>query len=125
MITINIVNGPTLTANWTQGMNIQTAMEKAYDNQTGTFTYSLQYYGSTLGYLVTMINETYESFVFKQGPFYFWEILLNGVISNTGIDNTVLNDGDIVTFEFIPYVPGPITTESTTHAKYDLIQKMS
>ena len=55
----------------------------------------------------------------------FWEILLNGVISNTGIDNTILNDGDIVTFEFIPYIPGPITTESTTHAKYDLMQKMS
>lgn len=43
MITIKITDGPTLQASWTSGMNVQQAMEKAYNAQSGKFTYSLQY----------------------------------------------------------------------------------
>ncbi len=125
MITIQIVNGPTLQANWTKGMNVQQAMEVAYNAQSGKFTYSLQYFGSSLGYLVSMINETYESFYFKQGPFFFWEFLVNGTVATFGIDNTILNDGDVVTFDFIVYNSQSTTAESTTHAKYSLLQNLS
>jgi len=33
-----------------------------------TFTFALQYYGPTLGYLVLMINETYDSFISSAAP---------------------------------------------------------
>lgn len=118
MITINITNGPTLTANWTSGMNVQQALEQAYSNTpSGTFTYALQYFGSAYGYLVLMINETYESFNSKQSPFFFWEFILNGQIASNGIDQTILNDGDVVTFDFTVYTQNA-TPESTTHIKY-------
>ncbi|MNV06774.1 hypothetical protein D3C71_971730 [compost metagenome] len=124
MITIKITDGPTLQASWTNGMNVQQAMEKAYNAQSGKFTYSLQYFGSSLGYLVSMINETYESFYFKEGPFFFWEFLVNGTVATHGIDNTTLNDGDVVTFEFIVYSQST-NAASTTHAKYNLLQNLS
>lgn len=123
MITIKITNGPTLQANWTSGMNVQQAMERAFNQQAaGTFTYSLQYFGASLGYLVSMINETYESFYFKQGPFFFWEFLVNGVESSKGIDFTILKDGDIVTFDFTVY-DASSNAASTTHAKFNLLQQ--
>ncbi|MNJ90830.1 hypothetical protein D3C87_84700 [compost metagenome] len=124
MITIEITSGPTLQANWTKGMNVQQAIEVAYNNQSGKFTYSLQYFGTALGYLVSMINETYESFYFKEGPFFFWEFSVNGVVATKGIDNTVLKDGDVVTFEFIVY-NSSTNAASTTHTKYNLLQNLS
>jgi Domain of unknown function (DUF4430) len=117
MITINITNRPTLTANWTSGMNVQQALEQAFYNAPpGTFTYALQYFGS-YGYLVLMINDTFESFNSKQYPFFFWEFILNGQIAQQGIDQTILNNGDVVTFEFTSYNPNSNPT-STTHMKY-------
>ncbi len=117
MITINITNGPTFAVAYTAGMNAQQALENAYQSSTpGTFTYGLQYYGD-LGYLVMMINETYETFNSKECPFYFWEFLVNDKVSSTGIDYTKLNDEDRVTFTFLAYtVETP--NESTLHAKY-------
>lgn len=124
MITINITDGPTLTCPFTPGMNAQQALEGAYNNApAGSFTYALQYYGASLGYLVLMINETYESFYSgtAQTPFYFWEFLVNGIVSPTGIDSTILNDNDILTFEFYTYNSNA-NPQSTTHAKYKLKQ---
>jgi len=104
-------------------MNVQQAFEQAYNNvPAGTLTYALQYYGNPLGYLVVMINETYESFNSKESPFFFWEFLINGQISANGIDSTILNDGDVVTFEFTTY-NSSTNHLSTTHTKYKLKQK--
>jgi hypothetical protein len=43
-------------------MNAQKVMEAAFNNQGSprTFTYMLQYYGTALGYLVDMIDGTFE-----------------------------------------------------------------
>lgn len=120
MITIQIENGPTFQVNWNADMNVQQAIEAAYNNATSkTFTYSIQYFGTNLGYLVIMINETYETFNSKDAPFFFWEFLLNGKISPTGIDGTLLNDNDVITFEFTAYTSS-IPAESTVHSKYRL-----
>ncbi len=122
MITINITNGPTLTSPFVLGMNAQQALEFAYINApAGSFSYALQYYGASLGYLVSMINETYESFYAgtQQNPFYFWEFIVNGVVSQVGIDFTILKDNDILTFEFFPYSQSA-NPGSTTHEKYKL-----
>lgn len=104
---VEVVGGPSVQVPWTQGMTAQDALEAAYDqiNSSATFTYALQFYGSELGYLVLMINETYDSFISSAEPFYYWEFLINGLAAAQGIDNTVLSPGDVISFAFEQYVP--------------------
>lgn len=117
MITLNINGAANFQIPWTQGMNVQNALETAFNqNSAANFTFSLQYYGS-YGYLVDMINETYDTFISKYQPFYFWELLVNGNVSQTGIDTTILNDGDVVEFLFTTYT-STTHPSSTLHAKY-------
>lgn len=118
MITIQITNGTSYEVAYFEGMNVQQALEAAYNQAAPqTFTYALVYFGSTYGYLVSMINETYETYNSKEQPFYFWEFLVNGNIAASGIDNTILNDGDTVNFEFTVYNPNT-HQDSTTHVKF-------
>jgi hypothetical protein len=118
-ITVQVVGGPSVTIPFTAGMNAQQAIEAAYDalNKQSEFTYALQFFGTQLGYLVVMINETYESFISSAHPFYFWEFLVNQKPASTGIDQTTLKAGDIVAFELKTY-SAAIAAESTLHAKY-------
>lgn len=118
-VTVQIISGPTVIVPWTSGMNAQQAMENAFNVQSpaGEFTYALQYYGSQLGYLVVMINETYDSFMSSADPFFFWEFLVNGTPAQRGIDNTILKNGDMITFEFQIYNP-KTHISSTVGAKY-------
>lgn len=104
-VTVSVVGGPTIVVDWTAGMNAQQALEAAYRaaNPAGEFTYGLQYFGSPLGYLVIMINETYESFMSSSHPFFFWEFLINGTPAQAGIDGVTLAPGDVVTFELQAY----------------------
>jgi hypothetical protein len=106
-VTVQIVGGQTITVPWTQGMNAQQALEGAFNQGTKGFTYALQYYGNPYGYLVLMINETYETFNAPSGtsesPFYYWEFLYNGTPASTGIDGTILNSGDTISFELQLY----------------------
>jgi hypothetical protein len=106
-VTLEIVDGPFVAIPWTSGMTAQDAIEGAYNqiNSTATFTYALQYYGSKLGYLVLMINETYDSFISSAEPFYYWEFFVNNVPAAQGIDNTTLSEGDVVRFSYERYIP--------------------
>ncbi len=85
------------------------ALEQAYDviNPAEQFTFALQYYGGQLGYLVIMVNETYDSFISRGGaqasPFFYWEFLVNGQPSSQGVAATQLNAGDAISFEFEMY----------------------
>lgn len=120
MVTIQITGGSSYKIAWFQGMNGQQALESAYNNSTpGDFTFSLQYYGSQLGYLVDMINETYDTFISKYEPYFFWQFLVNGTTSPTGIDATTINDGDIITFKFVTY-NNETHQNSTLQTKYKL-----
>jgi hypothetical protein len=103
-ITVTVEDGPTVSVGWKAGMNAQDAIEAA-QQQAGTpaLTFALQYYGANLGYLVLMINETYDSFISSAAPFFYWEFLVNGQPSSTGIDSTKVNDGDLLTFSFTVY----------------------
>jgi hypothetical protein len=106
-VSLEVVGGPSVQVPWRSGMTAQDALEAAYDqiNSSATFTYALQFYGSQLGYLVLMINETYDSFISSAEPFYYWEFLVNDVPATKGIDNTILSDGDAVKFSFEQYIP--------------------
>jgi hypothetical protein len=93
-------------------MTAVNALEQAYGvvNPNEQFTYALQWYGNQLGYLVIMINETYDSFISKGGamaqPFFYWEFYLNGQPAQQGVSYTVLNAGDEVKFTFEMYSSG-------------------
>ncbi|WHS55510.1 MULTISPECIES: DUF4430 domain-containing protein [Pseudomonas] len=104
-VTVSVVGGPSATVPWSSGMNAQQALEGAYNiiNNTSVFTYALQYYGDNLGYLVMMINETYDSFISSSAPFLYWEFLVNGSPAATGIDSIMLEPGDAVSFELEIY----------------------
>lgn len=106
-VTVEVVDGATITIPWKDGMTADEALEGAYNAQhnSSKFTYALQYFGTELGNLVIMINETYESFMSSAHPFYYWEFFVNGTPSPKGIDHTQLNPGDKITFELQLYNP--------------------
>jgi hypothetical protein len=114
MVTLTITGGPTIKFPHSDGMNGQVALETAFNDQKAPlkgkkkFIFMLQYYGSALGYLVDMINGTFDTSMFqhnKATPYFFWDFQVNGQDSATGIDKTSINDGDVITFTFEPYPP--------------------
>lgn len=62
-VTVEISGGPSQDITWTSNMTAQDALELAWNaiNSTAKFTFGLQYYGASLGYMVFMINETFDS----------------------------------------------------------------
>jgi hypothetical protein len=106
-VSVEVVGGSTVTVAWTQGMNAQQALELAWTaiNNTQTFTYGLQYYGPQLGYMVFMIDETFDSFLSAAQPFFYWHLFVNDQPAKQGIDSTILQDGDRVKFSFDRYIP--------------------
>jgi hypothetical protein len=106
-VTVSIEGGPSTPVDWNDTMTAQDALESAWNafNSTAKFTYALQYYGKALGYMVFMVNETYDSFLSTAEPYFYWEFLVNGKAQNQGIDGTELNAGDEVTFTYTRYIP--------------------
>jgi len=113
MVTVNVYGGPSTQVNWSSGMNAQQAMEAAYIAAPQSFIFGLQYFGQ-YGYMVIMINQTFETFATSEAPYYYWDFLYNGNPSSTGIDQTILNDGDTISFE--------LTTYSATKHKGTLLE---
>ncbi len=105
-VTVEITGGPSQDVKWTSGMSAQAALELAWNaiNSTAKFTFGLQYYGPSLGYMVFMINETFDSYLSSAEPYFYWEFLVNGRPQGKGIDGTTLSSGDKVTFTFSQYV---------------------
>lgn len=81
---------------WTSGMNVQQALELAYDIPPN-LSFAIQFYGASLGYLVIMVDGTFDA-----GDDY-WFLYVNGVLSNYGIDYTILNAGDVVGLVYEDY----------------------
>lgn len=108
MITLTISGGPSFQTSFVNGMDIRDVLEAAFNLSANTkkLVFSLHYYGSSLGYLVNMVNETYDSFVAADSyqPFFYWEILLNWTPIQMGIDHTKVGDGDTIEFTYTAYV---------------------
>ena len=105
-VKVSVENGPNVEVDWTQNMNAQQALELAWAalEKKRNFTYTLQYFGQ-YGYMVSMINETYDTFMSTYAPYYHWEFFVNGQSQNQGIDATTLNKGDQVSFSYSLYTP--------------------
>ena len=78
---------------WTEGMNVQQAMESAYELTPG-LSFALQYYGSKRGYKVIMVDGAADQ------SNYYWFLYINGKLSQDGIDTTLLNPSDVVTLTY-------------------------
>jgi hypothetical protein len=85
---------------WQSGMNVQQAMESAFGLESGC-DFALQYFGSTLGYEAIMIDNISQQA--GTDAFLFWELSVNGDVSSTGIDETILNDGNEVEWNYTAY----------------------
>lgn len=104
-VTVAVTGGPSMEVPWAEGMNAQQALEAAWRqvHDTNRFTYGLQYFGEGLGYLVFMLNQTYDTFAPLDHPYFFWEFLVNGTPADKGIDGVTLRPGDQVGFRFQTY----------------------
>jgi len=106
-ISLTIQGGTTINGiPYTNQMNVQNAIEKAYDIYTNPpnippLSFAIEYYGtyngSYLGYMVTQLDGTAQ-----QGSMY-WALYINGVVAANGIDETILNDGDQISFQYQSY----------------------
>jgi hypothetical protein len=127
-VTVQIQGGTPVSVNWTQGMTVQQALEGVFNQQTslGQFTYALSYAGILLGggYVVIMINATFDTSVTPVGPYFYWVFSVNGTLSSTGnVSNTTLNSGDAVSFVFQQFKPSSQSNVSALSVKHDLHTK--
>jgi len=90
MVSIIISGGAPTKVTWFTGMNAQQALEESYPG----IHFGVTYYGS-YGYMVVMLNGTYDSPISNM----YWQFILNGSPASSGIDSTILKDGDIIAFE--------------------------
>ena len=105
-VTVEITGGPSIIVPWANAMSAQAALELAWNKiySTKKFTYGLQYYGTSLGYMVFMVNETFDSFLFEAEPYFYWEFFVDNAPQSQGIDSVILAAGAKVTFAFTQYV---------------------
>jgi hypothetical protein len=107
-----IVNIPDVP--WTGGMNAQQALEGAYNQREDPhYGFALEYYGTQLGYFVEEIDQIGDQ------PGVYWEFLVNGTPSPTGIDTTPLNFGDAVSFVYQYYDPNTSPASPQLAAKHE------
>jgi hypothetical protein len=112
MVEVTVVGGPSASVAWQSGMTALRALELAQaqiePDPNEQFTFCLQYYGDALGYLVNMINETYDSFISRGGekatPFFYWHFFINDTPATKSVDRSILDDGDIIRFSFEQFV---------------------
>jgi hypothetical protein len=83
-------------------MNAQTAMENAYSSGMG-YSFLLQWFGFRFGYEVVSIDNI--SSQAGSDAFLFWELSVNGVTANRGVDQTRLNDGDQIGWNYRAFNP--------------------
>jgi len=119
-INVEITGGAAISVPWVDGLTVRQALEAAHDTAPGDLTFEVQYFGRDLGYLVAMINETYDTFRIEPTPNFFWHLLVNGSDPGTGIDHTTLDPGDTVNFSFERYDPAQ-HAGTTLEAKYNAL----
>jgi hypothetical protein len=102
-ITIS-VNGQTIrqisNVPWQANMNGQDAMEHAYGSGSG-YSFLLQYFGPQLGYEVISIDNIASQA--GTDAYLFWEFSVNGIVASKGVDQTTLNDGDQIGWNYTVY----------------------
>lgn len=89
-------------------MNVQQVMEAAYAEemtspQKAVVEYTLEYYGPSFGYELVTLDALSLQVGADGETSVFWELLLNGEMTNTGIDSTLPLDGDSIEWNYTIY----------------------
>lgn len=107
-VTITVGSADPIEVPWYEDMNVQDALEDAYDKTEDAikFSFALEYFGvyqgapyGPLGYMVIMLDGTFD----LPGEGMYWALLINGNYATKGIDSTFLSPGDKVAFVNEPY----------------------
>jgi hypothetical protein len=85
---------------WQANMNGQDTMEHAYSSGSG-YSFCLQYFGPQLGYEIISIDNIASQA--GTDAYLFWEFSVSGVVANAGVDQTILNDGDQIGWNYTVY----------------------
>jgi hypothetical protein len=87
--------------------NVQEALQKAYDQekQAGRkFDFAVQYFGyfgsEYGGYQIIMVDKIYDN---PNDPNDYWKLIVNGIDAQVGIDNYMVNAGDVIEFDYVQY----------------------
>lgn len=87
--------------------NVQEALEKAYDQEKSagrSFDFAVQYFGyfgdEYGGYQVVMIDKKYDN---HEDPNDYWKLIVNGKEAEVGIDNYMVNAGDVIEFDYVSF----------------------
>lgn len=110
-VKLEVIGGPTAEVKWHEDMSALDAMIEAQaiiePNPNEQFTFALQHFHG-LGFLTIMINETFDSFISRGGesasPFFYWNVKINGNGITKSVEKTILNNGDILSFDFSRFV---------------------
>jgi hypothetical protein len=95
---------------YVSGMNVQQVMEAAYaaemtSPQKAVVEFTLEYYGPSFGYELLTLDSISLQVGADGGTSIFWELLVNGQMTTTGIDSTYPNDGDSIQWNYTIYSP--------------------
>lgn len=109
-VTIRIIDSEkTISIPFQPDTNVQEALERAADLEKAAgrnFNFAIQYFGFAgdvfLGYLVIMIDGKYDN---PDDPGDYWWYKVNGQDASVGIDNRMVNAGDIIEFDYLPNSP--------------------
>ena len=106
--------------------NVQEALEKAHDQEQlagRRFDFAVQYFGffgqEYGGYQVIMIDKIYDN---PNDPNDYWKLIVNGNDASVGIDNYMVNAGDIIEFDYTVFVSTANET-SLLQTKHDFYKK--
>jgi hypothetical protein len=102
------------------GMNVQQAMEQAYNlHQDSFYNFEIGYFGTDLGYYVSTLDSIRAQVGSDPNTFLFWELLVNGKPPHKGIDGTTLKDGDTIGWNYTHY-----TAERHAGTPYERIRSV-
>jgi hypothetical protein len=123
-VTISIFDNAIATIEdvpYQSGMNVQQAMQSAYDADPARSVarFALEYFGSSLGYELTTLDAIASQAGGDGQSWLFWELLINGQPSPTGIDETFPVDGDTVGWNYMLY-----STERHAGTRYEAIRNL-
>jgi uncharacterized protein DUF4430 len=109
-VTVEIsINGAQVTSvqnvPYEPGMNVQQAMEAAYaanEPLQNVLRFDARFFGSS-GYELMMLDGISAQTGADGMSFFFWELLVNGAESPTGMDATTVHDGDVIAWNYTMY----------------------
>jgi Domain of unknown function (DUF4430) len=85
-------------------MSVQRLMETAFDSKSHpTYKFEIQYFGAASGYELVSLDGIAMQAGTDSGEYLYWELAVNGVVADKGIDREILSDGDEVEWNFLAY----------------------